>query len=161
MEVTPFIGDLMTKLTTGLCAQNECDNEEAKARTIISSLREELSIFIFIDSDGFVFATLSRDWLYNITADAKDTAMKFEIPSNIQDICDAIFSSKAGMDRFLSMRVKMHVLVRLCAESEKNVSKNFGSIVSETFVDVETCVPARSLVDHVLDRVHGRQRQRE
>ena len=54
----------------------------------------------------------------------------------------------------------MHVLARLCAESEKNVSKKFGGIVSEMFVDVETlCVPAERLVDP--DGVHGRQRQRE
>ena len=76
----------------------------------------------------------------NIAADAKDTALKFEIPSNVQDTCGAMCSSKAGVDRFCSMRVKIpiHVLARLCAESEKNVSKKFGGIVSETFVDVET-----------------------
>ena len=34
----------------------------------------------------------------------------------------------------------MHVLVPLCAEFEKNVSKKLGGIVSETFVDVETLV---------------------
>ena len=50
----------------------------------------------------------------------------------------------------------MHVLVRLCAESEKDVSKEFGG-VSGTFVDVETCVPAERFVDHTLDGVHGRQ----
>ena len=99
---------------------------------ILSSLHEELSIFI--GNDWFVFATLSRDLEY-IAADAEDTTLKFEIPSNVQDTCDAIFSSNAGVDRFLSMRVKvtMHVLARLCAESEKNVSKKFGDIVSETF----------------------------
>ena len=107
---------------------------------ILSSLHEELSIFI--DNDSLVFATLSRDLVYNIAADAKDTALKFEVPSNVQDTCDAIFSSKAGVDRFLQMRVKitMHVFARLCAESEKNVSKKLGSIVLETFVDVETLV---------------------
>ena len=42
-EVTPFIKDLMTKLTTDLFAQNECENEEAKARAILSSLHEGLS----------------------------------------------------------------------------------------------------------------------
>ena len=103
-------------------------------------LREGLSIFI--DNDRFVFATFSRDLVYNIAADAKDTALKFEIPSNVQDTCDAFFSSRAGVDRFLSMRVKitMRVLARLCAVSEKNVSKKFGGLVSETFVDVETLV---------------------
>ena len=125
-EVTPFIRDLMTKLTTDLFAQNECENEEANARAILSSLHEELSIFI--GNDWFVFATHPRDLVYNIEADAKDTALKFEIPSNLQDTCDAIFSPKAGVDRFLSMRVKitMHVLVRLCAEFEKSVSKKCG-----------------------------------
>ena len=80
--------------------------------------------------------------MYNIAADAKETALKFEIPSTVQDTCDAIFSSKAGVHRLLSMRVKitMHVLARLCAESEKNVSKKFGGFVPETFVDVETLV---------------------
>ena len=34
----------------------------------------------------------------------------------------------------------MHVIARLCAESEKNVSKTLGGIVSGTFVDVETLV---------------------
>ena len=34
----------------------------------------------------------------------------------------------------------MHLFARLCAESEKNVSKKFGGIVSEMFVDVETLV---------------------
>ena len=78
----------------------------------------------------------------NIAADAKDTALTFEIPSNVQDTCDAIFSSKAGVDRLLSMRVKitMHAFARLCGESEKSVSKKFGGIVSKTFVDVETLV---------------------
>ena len=130
-EVTPFIRDLMTKLTTDLCAQNECQNEEAKARSILSSLHEELSIFI--DNDWFVFATLSRDLVCNIGAVAKDTALKFGIPSNVQDICDASFSPKAGVDHLLSMRVKvtLHVLARLCAEFEKNVCKKFGCIVSE------------------------------
>ena len=139
-EVTPFIWNLMTKLKTDLFAQNECGNEEARARVILSSLHEEPSIFI--DNDWFVFATLSHDLVYNIAADAKDTALKFEIPSNVQETCDAIFSSKAGVDRLLSMRVKttMHVLARLCAESEKNVSKKFGGLVSETFVDVEAFV---------------------
>ena len=139
-EVAKFIGDLMTKLTTDLFEQNECQNEEARARAMLSSLHEEFSIFI--DNDWFVFAALSRDLVYNIAADAKDTALKFEIPSNVQDTCDAIFSSKAGVDRLLSMRVKitMRVLARLCAESEKNVSMKFGGIVSETFVDVETLV---------------------
>ena len=75
-EVTPFIRDLMTKLTTDLCTQNECENEAAKARAILSSLHEDLSIFI--DNDRFVSATLSRDLVYNIAADAKDTALKFE-----------------------------------------------------------------------------------
>ena len=80
--------------------------------------------------------------MYNIAADANDTALTFEIPSNVQDTCDAIFSSKAGVDRLLSMRVKvtMHVLARLCTECEKNVSKKFDGGVSETFVDVETLV---------------------
>ena len=139
-EVTPFIRDLMTKLTTDLFAQNECENEEARARAILSSLNEELNIFI--DNDWFVFATLSRDLVYNIAADAKDTALNFQIPSNVQDTCDGIFPSKAGVGRLPSMRAKitMHVLARLCAESEKNVSKKFGGIVSETFVDVETLV---------------------
>ena len=45
-KVTPFIGELMTKLTTDLFEQNECENGEAKARAILSSLHEELSIFI-------------------------------------------------------------------------------------------------------------------
>ena len=114
-EVTPFIRDLMTKLTTNPFAQNECENEEGKARASLSSLHEELSIFI--DNDWFDFATLSRDWVYNIAADAKDTALKFEIPSNVQDTCDAISPSKGGVDRFLSMSVKitMHVLARHCA----------------------------------------------
>ena len=126
----------MTKLTTDLFAQNECENEEARARVILSSLHDELSIFI--DNDWFVSATLSRDFAYNIAADAKDTALKSEIPSNVQDTSDAIFSSKAGVDRLLSMRVKitMHVLV----ESEKSVSKKFGGIVSETSADVEALV---------------------
>ena len=139
-DVTPFIRDLMTKLTTDRFAQNECQNEEAKARAIHSSLHEELSIFI--DNDCLFFATLSRDQVCNIAADAKDTALKFEIPSNVHDICDALFSFKVVVDRFLSMRVRitMHVLARLCAESEKSVSKKFGGIVSETFVDVETLV---------------------
>ena len=105
----------MKKLTTDLFVQNKCENEEARARAILSSLHEELSIFI--DNEWFVFAKLSRD-------------------------LDAFFSSKAGVDRLLSMMLKitMHVLARLCAESEKNVSKKFGGIVSETFVDVETLV---------------------
>ena len=139
-EVTPFIKDSMTKLATDLCKQNECEHEESKARAILSSLHEEHCIFI--GNDWFVFATLSRDLVYNIAADAKDTALKFEIPSNFQDTCDAIFSSKAGVDRSLSMRVKitMHVLARLCAEFAKNVSKKFGVVVSETFVDVKTLV---------------------
>ena len=40
------------------------------------------------------------------------------------------------------MRVKitLHVLARFCAESEKNVSRKFSGIVSETFVDVDTLV---------------------
>ena len=94
------------------------------------------------DNGWFVFATPSRDLVYNIAADAEDTAVKFEIPSNVRDTCDAILSSRAGVDRLLSMRVKitMHVLARLCAESEKNVFKKFGGIVSETFVDVEALV---------------------
>ena len=58
-EVAPFIRDLMTKLTTDLFAQNECENEEARARVILSSLHDELNIFI--DNDWFVFAALSRD----------------------------------------------------------------------------------------------------
>ena len=152
----------MTKLTTDLFAQNECENEEAKARAIPPSLHEELSIFI--DYDWFVFATLSRDLVYNIAADAKDTALKFVISSNVQDTYDAIFSPKAGVDRLLSMRVKitMHVLAPLCAESEKNVSKKFGGIVSETFVDAETCVfQQKDLWNHAQVGVHGRQRQRE
>ena len=113
---------------------------EAERFKRLSSLHEKLSTFI--DNDWFVFATLSRSLVYNIAADAKDTVLKFEIASNVQDTCDAIFSSKAGVDRLLSMRVKitMHVLARLCAESEKSVSKKFGGIVSETFVDVETLV---------------------
>ena len=68
----------MTKLTTDLFAQNECGNEEARARAMLSSLYEQLSIFI--DNDRFVFATLSHDLLCNIAADAKNTALKFEIP---------------------------------------------------------------------------------
>ena len=125
-EVTQFIRDLMAKLT---------ETEEARARAILSSLHEELSIFI--DNVWFVFATFSRYLVYNIAADAKDTTLKFEIPSNVQDTCNAIFSSKAGVDRVLSMRVKitMHALARVCAESE-----NFGGTVSETFVDLETLV---------------------
>ena len=59
----------MTKLTTDLFAQNKCENEEARARVILSSLHDELSIFI--DNDWFVSATLSRDFVYNIAADAK------------------------------------------------------------------------------------------
>ena len=140
-EVTPFIRDLMTKLTTVLCAQNECEDEEAKVRAILSSLHEEFSIFI--DNDWFVFSTLSRDLVCNIAADVEDTALKLEIPTNVQDTCDSIFlTSKAVVDRLLSIRVKitMHVLARLCAESEREVSKKFGGIVSETFVDLETLV---------------------
>ena len=126
-EVTPFIRDLR-------------EHEEATARVILSSLHEELSIFR--EKDWFVSATPSRNSVYHIAADAKDTALKFEIPSNIQDTRDAIFSSEAGVDRLLSMRMKitMRVLGHLCAESEKNVSKKFGGVVSETFVDVETFV---------------------
>ena len=104
---------------------------------MLSSLHEEVSIFI--DNDWFVFATLSRDLVCNIAADAKDTTLKFEIPSKVQDTCDAIFSPKlAWIAFFLSMRVRitMHVLARLCAEYEKEVSKKFGGIVSKTFVDV-------------------------
>ena len=41
-EVTPYMWDFMTKRTTDLFAQNDCENEEAKARTILSSLHEEL-----------------------------------------------------------------------------------------------------------------------
>ena len=66
----------------------KCQKEETKTRAILSSLHEELSIFM---GDRFVFATLSRDLVYNIAAGAKDTALKLEIPSNAQDICDAIF----------------------------------------------------------------------
>ena len=127
---------------------------KARARTILSSLHEELSIFI--DNDTCVFATLSRDVVHKIATDAKETALKFEIPSNFQDTCDAIFSFKAGVDPLLSTRVKitMHVLARLCTESEKNVSMKFGGIVSETFVDVETLVLKRNwqnwiYLDHV------------
>ena len=47
---------------------------------MLSSLHEEVSIFI--DNDWFVFATLSRDLVCNIAADAKDTTLKFEIPSS-------------------------------------------------------------------------------
>ena len=65
-EATPFIRDLMAKLTTDLCAQNEFENEEAKARSILSSLHEEFSIFI--DNVWLVFATRSRDFVYNIAA---------------------------------------------------------------------------------------------
>ena len=118
-EVMPFISDLMTKLTTNLCGRSEC--------------HEELSIFI--DHDWFVFTTLMRDLVNNIAEDAKDTALTFEIASNVQDLCDAIFSTKAGVDRLLDeMKITMHVLARLCAEAEKNVSKNFGCIVIEKFV---------------------------
>ena len=74
----------VTKLTTDFCAQYEFQNEEAKARAILSSLHEELSIFI--DKDRVVFARLSRDLVYNIAADAKDIALKFEIPSTTQDL---------------------------------------------------------------------------
>ena len=106
-EVMPFTRDVMTKLTTDLCGQNECPNERSeKAGAIFSSLHEELSIFI--DHGWFVFATLMRDLVYNI-------ALTFETASNVQDICDANFSTKAGVDRFLSMRMKitMNVLARL------------------------------------------------
>ena len=122
----------------------------------------ELSIFI--DNDWFVFATLSRDLVCNIAADAKDTALKFEIPSNVQDTCDSIFCSKACVDHLLSMRVKitLHVFARLCAEFEKNVSKKFGCIVSETCVDVETLVfQQKDLWITLWMECHGRQRQRE
>ena len=112
----------MTKLTTDLVAHNECENEEARARLIFSSLHEELTIFI--DNDRCVFAALSRDVVHKIAADAKETALKFEIRSNAQDTCDAIFSSKAGVDRLLSKRVKitMRVLARLSAPSPRRVS---------------------------------------
>ena len=56
--VTPFIRDLMTKLTTNLFAQKECENEAAKARAILFSLHEVFSIFI--GTDWFVFAALAR-----------------------------------------------------------------------------------------------------
>ena len=128
-------------MTTDLFAQNECENEEGEGSgDSLFIARGALSIFI--DNDWFVFAALSRDLVYNIAADANDTALKFEIPSNVQDTCEAIFSSLAGVDRLLSMRVKitMHVLARLCTECEKNVSKKFDGGVSETSVDVETLV---------------------
>ena len=40
----------------------------------------------------------------------------------------------------MKAKITMHVLAPLSAESDKNVSKKFGFIVSETFVDVETLV---------------------
>ena len=46
------------------------------------------------------------------------------------------------MDRLQPLRVKITIFVfaRLCAESEKSSSQKYGSLGSETFVDVETLV---------------------
>ena len=101
--MTPFIRDLMTKLTTDLCAQRECQNEEAEVRPILSSLHAELSIFIH--TDLFVFDTLSRNLVYNIAGDAKDTTLKFGTLWNVQDISDAVFLLQSWRgSRFLHER---------------------------------------------------------
>ena len=103
----------MTKLTTDRCVQTEYQNEEAMARAILSSLHEELSIFI--DNDRSVFATISRELVSNIAADGKDTALKTEIPSNVQDNCGAIFIFQSWRESLSLDEITMHGLARLCA----------------------------------------------
>ena len=63
--------------------------------------------------------------------------MQFGSPSNVQDTCDDIFTTKAGLDRLsLTVKITMYLLGRPCPESEKSSSQKYGLAI----VDVETLV---------------------